>query len=203
MFALPSSQRATSFPSGSQPSLAPHTARRPTRFSPSATLWGFPTSRPSGNIRCPTTGTRTMSACTPTSPPSAEPSWTWCTSSSGERSLWCMTTAQVQVQSLSVFFFWCRSCLACMFATSTPRISVVGEQEHPGELQETVLLGVQPVPLLPVKLIQKSIAYCFARVRLVLPLSVFQTSEQHCRKTRATLPRVTQCLFLLMQQQMI
>lgn len=104
MFTLPSSQRATSFPSGWQPFLAPRTARRPTRFSPSATPWAFPTSRPSGNIRCPTTGTRTTSACTPTSPPSAEPSWTWCTSSSGERSRWCTTTAQVQVQWLSVFF---------------------------------------------------------------------------------------------------
>lgn len=72
-----------------------------------------------------------------------------------------------------------------------------------GELQKKVLLGGQPVPLLPVKLIQKSIAYCFAWVRLVLPLSVFQTSEQQCRKIRATLPRVTQCLFLLMQHQMI
>lgn len=109
---LPCSQHATSFPSGSQPFLAPRTARRPTRSSPSATLWGSPTSRPSGSTRCPTTGTRTTSASTPTSPLSAEPSWTWCTSSSGERSLWCMTTAQVQVQSVSVFLVWRRSCPA-------------------------------------------------------------------------------------------
>lgn len=62
-------------------------------------LWGSPTCRPNGSIKCRTTGTRTTSACTPISPPSVEPSWTWCTSSSGERSPWCTTTAQVQVQS--------------------------------------------------------------------------------------------------------
>lgn len=96
-------QHVTSSPSGWRPFLAPRTARRPMRSSPSAMLWGCLTSRQGGSIRCQTTGTRTMSACTLTSPPSVEPSWTWCISSSGEQSPWSMTTAQVQVQSMSVF----------------------------------------------------------------------------------------------------
>lgn len=92
--------------------MAPHTARQLTRSSPSAMLWECPTSRPSGSIRCQTTGTRTMSAYTLTSPPLAEPFSTWCTSSSGEQSPWSMTTAQVQVQSVSVFIFhWCVFCV--------------------------------------------------------------------------------------------
>lgn len=103
-----SNQHVISFPSAWRPFLAPHTARRPMPSSPSATLWACLTSRPSGSTRCPTTGIPIMSACTPTSRPSAEPSWTWCTSSSGGRSLSFMTTAQVQVQSVSVLTFqWC------------------------------------------------------------------------------------------------
>ncbi len=107
-FRLLSYQHVISFPLEWQPFLAPHTARRPTQSNPSAMLWECPTSRPSGSIKYQTTGTRTMSACTPTSPPSAEPSSTWCTSSSGGQSLWSMTTAQVQVQLVSVLIFqWC------------------------------------------------------------------------------------------------
>lgn len=53
--------------------------------------------------------------------------------------------------------------------------------------------------LLPVKLIQKSIAYCSASVLQVLPMSVFQNSEQQHRKKRTTIPRMTQFLFVLMQ----
>lgn len=107
-------QRVTSFLLGWQPFLGPRTARLPTRSSPSAMLWECPTSRPSGSIKCPTTRTPTMSACTPTSPPSAEPSSTSCTSSSGEQSLWSMTTAQVQVQSVSFnppSVFWDDKCV--------------------------------------------------------------------------------------------
>lgn len=98
-------QHVTSCPSAWQPSLGPHTARRPTQSNPSAMLWECPTSRPSGSIKCQTIGTRTMLAYTLTSPPSVEPSSTLCTSSNGEQSLWCMTTAQVQVQLVSVFIF--------------------------------------------------------------------------------------------------
>lgn len=104
-FWFPPYQHVISFPLGWRPFLAPHTVHQPMQSSLSAMLWECPMSRPSGNIKCQTTGTRTMSACTPTSPPSVEPSSTWCTSSSGEQSLWCMTTAQVQVQLVSVFIF--------------------------------------------------------------------------------------------------
>lgn len=109
-----------SFPLGWRPFLAPHTARQPMQSSLSAMLWECPTSRPSGSIKCQTTGTHTLSACTPTSPPSVEPSSTWCTSSSGEQSLWCMTTAQVQVQLVSVFIFQWRFCFACVWQCLQP-----------------------------------------------------------------------------------
>lgn len=140
----------TSFPSGWRPFLAPHTARRLMQSSPSAMLWECPTSRPSGSTKCQTTGTRTMSACTRTSPPSAEPSSTWCTSSSGERSPWSMTTAQVQVQLVSVSIFQCVSVCVCLFhvmmnmtpfKTHSPYTPNCSEKkEVPGELQKAALL---------------------------------------------------------------
>lgn len=131
-----------------RPFLAPHTARQLTRSSPSAMLWEFPTSRPSGSIRCQTTGTRTMSAYTLTSPPSAEPFSTWCTSSSGEQSPWSMTTAQVQVQSVSVFIFhWCVFCVMMdVTILKTNQKTMSSKKEVPGDLQKAaVLLRVQRV----------------------------------------------------------
>lgn len=114
-FWVPPYQHVISFRSGWRPFLAPHTAHPPMQSSLSAMLWECPMSRPNGSIKCQTTGTHTMSACTPTSPPSVEPSSTWCTSSSGERSLWCTTTAQVQVQLVSVFIFLLLFCVACVW----------------------------------------------------------------------------------------
>lgn len=156
-------QHVTSCPWAWRPSLAPRTARRPTRSSPSATPWACPTSRPSGSTRCRTTGTRTTSACTPTSPRWAEPSWTWCTSSSGGPSPWCTTTAQVQVQWVS-----CHHCVVSpptlrpllaprRWGAITPNGEASGAGGRWGNCSSLSALW-------PVRLIQKSIAYCSAWV---------------------------------------
>ncbi len=70
------------------------------RFSPFATPWGCHTFRPSGSTRYRTTEMSSTLASIQTSLPSAEPSWTWSTSSSGRQSLWFMMTALVRPQTL-------------------------------------------------------------------------------------------------------
>lgn len=69
------------------------------RSSPFATPWGCHTSRPSGSTRYRTTEMSSTLACIQTSLPSAGPSWTWSTSSSGRQSLWSMMTALVRQQT--------------------------------------------------------------------------------------------------------
>lgn len=83
--------------------LVPLTARRPTQSSPSVMHWECHTSRPNGNTKCRTTGTRSMLVCTRISPHLAEPFWIWCTSSSGGWWPWCTTTVQVRIYSWIIF----------------------------------------------------------------------------------------------------
>lgn len=104
----------TNFLWGWRPSLVPLTVPRPMRSSPFAMPWGCHTSRPSGSTRYRTTETSSTSASIQTSPPSAGPSWTWSTSSSGRRSLWFMTTALVRSQALPLLF------LLLLFHSSCP-----------------------------------------------------------------------------------
>lgn len=74
------------------PSSGLPTAPQQMQCSPSAMLWGFPTSRPAGSTRCQITKIPSTSASTQTSLHSAVPFWTWCSSSSGKLSQLSMMT---------------------------------------------------------------------------------------------------------------